>query len=128
MAFVWGLANKAVLRVDVIRDRGALAREVEGGMIENVYRLHIMNVSEQTQHYRVDASGLQGLTLIADETPGGKIPSSIELPAASSRTLTVQARLPDNVGKPGSNVMYFDVSSIEDPSIVVHEKTTFIRP
>jgi cytochrome c oxidase accessory protein FixG len=46
VAFVWGIANKASLRVDVIRDRATLAREVEGGLIENVYRLHVINVSE----------------------------------------------------------------------------------
>ena len=34
------------LKVDVIRDRGALAREAAPGMIENVYRLQIMNTDE----------------------------------------------------------------------------------
>jgi polyferredoxin len=35
------------LKLDVIRDRGSMGREVEDGMIENVYRLQIMNTSEQ---------------------------------------------------------------------------------
>jgi hypothetical protein len=30
----------------VIRDRGSMGREVEDGMIENVYRLQVMNTSE----------------------------------------------------------------------------------
>ncbi|HEX7649387.1 MAG TPA: cytochrome c oxidase accessory protein CcoG, partial [Noviherbaspirillum sp.] len=37
--FVGTLATRTPLKVDVIRDRGAMGREVEDGMIENVYRL-----------------------------------------------------------------------------------------
>nr|WP_293410454.1 FixG Ig-like domain-containing protein [Piscinibacter sp.] len=33
-------------RVDVVRDRGALARLVDDGQIENVYRLQMMNATE----------------------------------------------------------------------------------
>jgi hypothetical protein len=40
------------LKVDVIRDRGALARMVEQGRIENVYRLQLMNATEATQVYK----------------------------------------------------------------------------
>lgn len=37
------------MKVDVIRDRGALARMVEQGRIETVYRLQIMNATEDKQ-------------------------------------------------------------------------------
>jgi polyferredoxin len=40
----------------VIRDRGSMGREVEDGMIENVYRLQIMNTSERGQHFKISAS------------------------------------------------------------------------
>ena len=40
------------LKVDVIRDRAAIAREVEGGLIENVYRLQIMNTTEQARAFQ----------------------------------------------------------------------------
>src|SRR3546814_9820832 len=46
IAFFVSLATRTTLRMDIIRDRGALGREVPGGMIENVYRLQIMNASE----------------------------------------------------------------------------------
>jgi polyferredoxin len=45
--------------VDVVRDRAALSRIVAGGMLENVYRLQIMNATEKTQSYRIGASGLR---------------------------------------------------------------------
>ena len=39
----------------------ALARIVEGGQLENVYRLQMMNATEQPQRYRIAATGLDGL-------------------------------------------------------------------
>src|SRR5690606_20410713 len=45
IAFVISLVTRTTLRVDVIRDRGVLGREVAGGMIENVYRLQIINTT-----------------------------------------------------------------------------------
>ena len=59
-AFVGLLAGRQPLRVDVIRDRSVLAREVEGGMIENVYRLQIINASESPVALQLGAQGLDG--------------------------------------------------------------------
>ena len=55
------LALRVPLKLDVIRDRGAMGREVEDGMIENVYRLQIMNTSEKAQTYRIRVSGIDTL-------------------------------------------------------------------
>ena len=41
-------------RVDVVRDRGALARLVDDGRIENVYRLQVMNATEMPQRFRIE--------------------------------------------------------------------------
>jgi cytochrome c oxidase accessory protein FixG len=47
---------RSPLKVDVIRDRGSLAREVDNGAIENVYRLQIMNTAETARHYTITAT------------------------------------------------------------------------
>jgi polyferredoxin len=39
IAFFVGLLLRSPLKVDVIRDRGAMVRDAGGGLIENVYRL-----------------------------------------------------------------------------------------
>src|SRR3546814_855038 len=49
VGFVVSLATRTTLRMDVIRDRGVLGREVAGGMIENVYRLQFINTSESPE-------------------------------------------------------------------------------
>ena len=118
-AFIWGLASKPALRVDVSRDRAALAREVEGGLIENVYRLHVMNVSEVTQRYAVSVSGLSGIEFVGEHI--------IEVPATSAQSTTLRVRAPAD-GKRGAHVIYFDVKSIADERIKVHEKASFIQP
>ena len=60
------LAMRTPLKVDVVRDRAALSRLVAGGKLENVYRLQIMNATEQPQHYRISAKGLDGLQVASD--------------------------------------------------------------
>ncbi|WP_437701787.1 FixG Ig-like domain-containing protein, partial [Achromobacter xylosoxidans] len=60
VAFVVSLTLRNPLRVDVIRDRGVLGREVAGGMIENVYRLQIINTSDSPLRLRLSADGRPG--------------------------------------------------------------------
>ncbi len=67
------LAMRTPLKVDVVRDRGALARIVEGGRLENVYRLQIMNATEQPQRYRIEARGLEGLSRVAGRAGRGRL-------------------------------------------------------
>ncbi|HEY8856696.1 MAG TPA: cytochrome c oxidase accessory protein CcoG [Rugosibacter sp.] len=119
-AFVWGIATKSTLRVDVIRDRAVLAREVDGGLIENVYRLHVMNASETAHRYAITVSGLPEMDMIGERI--------IELPPAGDRTFMVQVRVPPNSGKRGSNVIYFEVKAMADETTVIREKATFIQP
>jgi cytochrome c oxidase accessory protein FixG len=119
-AWIWGLATKPSLRVDVIRDRMTLAREVEGGLVENVFRLQVMNVSEQQQQYQVTVSGLNGIQLMGE--PG------IDMPAASNRNVTFQVRVPQESAQKGSHTIYFDVKSLVDEKISVHEKAIFLMP
>ena len=66
VALFVAVAIRIPLKVDVIRDRGALAREVEDGRIENTYRLQVMNTSEQPRRYVVSATGLDGLQVASD--------------------------------------------------------------
>ena len=57
-ALAGALALRVPLKVDIVRDRASLAREVEGGRIENVYRIQVMNTQERAHRYRIGASGL----------------------------------------------------------------------
>jgi len=67
IAFVVSLVVRNPLRVDVIRDRGVLGREVAGGMIENVYRLQIINTSDAPMRLRLTAEGMPDLAVVAGQ-------------------------------------------------------------
>jgi cytochrome c oxidase accessory protein FixG len=120
IAFIWGLATKQPLKVDVIRDRATLAREVDDGLIENVYRLQIMNVSEIPGRYSISVSGLDKIDLAAERF--------VDVPAATTKSISVPVRVPTESAKKGSHVIYFDLKSTGDGNIAVHEKATFLLP
>ena len=68
VALFTSLVLRSPFKVDVDRDRASLARIVSGGKIENVYRLQVMNATENMQNYRITATGLPGLILASDGT------------------------------------------------------------
>lgn len=57
---LWSLNGRPDVRVDVIRDRGVMARMVEEGAVENVYRLQLMNQTDQAQRIEIGVAGLPG--------------------------------------------------------------------
>ncbi len=112
------LALRVPLKVDVIRDRGALAREADDGRIENTYRLQVMNTSERPQRYAISAAGLKGLQIASSPT--------FEVPGATTQSVSLRLRADPEVIGPGSNKITLKVSSTDDPSISVNEKSVFI--
>jgi cytochrome c oxidase accessory protein FixG len=85
--FTFSLVTRKSFSVDVIKDRGSLAREVGQGDIENVYRLQIMNGLEERQRFTVSVSGVPNLRISSDaqlavEAIGiGSLPIRLTLPS-----------------------------------------------
>ncbi|MBL8439531.1 MAG: cytochrome c oxidase accessory protein CcoG [Zoogloeaceae bacterium] len=122
VAFLWGLATRAPLRVDILRDRATLAREVDGGWIENVYRLQIMNMTEAERAFEITVSGLENIRL-----EGGS--KEFRIPAAAIESVAIQVQIPPDAARPGSsNPIYLEVKAVDDPSVFVREKSTFLMP
>jgi len=112
------LALRVPLKVDVIRDRGSLSREVGGEMIENVYRLQLMNTEETPHRYRISVSGIPTLALAGDDV--------VEVPAASVRMVPVKLRIAADEGRPGSRRIEFEIEALEAGQIRVRERSTFV--
>ena len=107
----------------MVRDRTTLARLVGQGQIENVYRLQLMNATEQTHRYRLAVDGIDGI-VIADVTEADVAP-------AQARWITVAVRVPPGSGnalRPGAHPIRFLVSDREGDSPVAIEKSTFVIP
>jgi cytochrome c oxidase accessory protein FixG len=114
---VVSIALRVPLKVDVIRDRGTFAREVEDEQVENVYRLQVMNTTERRQTYRIAADGVDGLTVASE--------ARFELAPASSRSVVVRLRAPEHGLAAGPNRIGLQVESLDDAAIKVREKTVF---
>ena len=129
-AFLFSLLTRNPLRVDVMRDRGALAREVDGVRIENIYRIQIMNASEHSMQVSVKASGLKDLRILNSQ---GKEITEIAVGPASNQLLPVKISTTIGENDPGNYPIHFDVIAQEmdgDKPILRtrEEKSTFIIP
>ena len=129
-AFLISLLTRNPLRVDVMRDRGALAREVDGVRIENVYRIQIMNASEHSMRVGIKASGLDNLTVLNSQ---GKEIAEIVVDPASNQLLPVKVSTGIDQNEPGNYPIQFDISAEEqDGAKSIHrtrdEKSSFIIP
>ena len=114
-------------KVNVIRDRTALAREVEGGQIENVYRLQIMNTEEVPRNFMVSASGVRGLRVEGTQRP-------LAIGPAASQMIAVRLRAdPEGIEKGMHRIEFHvvasDASGNPKPDIFsIHEKSMFYKP
>ncbi|MBN9408991.1 MAG: cytochrome c oxidase accessory protein CcoG [Burkholderiales bacterium] len=113
------LALRTPLKVDVVRDRAALSRIVDGGRLENVYRLQVMNATEVEQAYRITASGLEGLAIASD--------GNVTVGPAQARWVAVRLQIPYGSAEPGSHTIHFAIQAV-GADAHVSEKSVFLVP
>ena len=119
VAMLVSLSMRTPFKVDVVRDRGVMARIVAGGKIENIYRLQVMNATESTQHYKITASGLPGLMVSSENI--------VTVGATESRWVAVRVQAPFDAAAPGSHAMQFEIESLDSPGHL-NEKSVFLVP
>jgi cytochrome c oxidase accessory protein FixG len=123
VAFLVSLSWRHTVRVDVVRDRATLARLVDDGWIENVYRLQLMNATERPQRYRIEVEGLERIRLSR--------PAEVDIAPAEAQWVTLAVRIPPesaNAAGPGAHRIQFKVTGEDDASSVANEKSTFVVP
>lgn len=118
------LAMRTPFMADVVRDRGVMSRIVEGGLLENVYRMQLMNATERTQSYRITARGEEGLLL---KSPDIDASGSVTMEPAQSKWITLYLQIPDGNLEPGSHRVWFDVEMLGSDK-VLEEKSVFLVP
>ncbi|RZI81628.1 MAG: cytochrome c oxidase accessory protein CcoG [Rubrivivax sp.] len=126
LAFGASLFGRAPFSVNVLRDQGVLARLVEDGHIENVYRVQIMNATERDQRYRLRADHLPGSRLVAQD--------EITVGPAQTRWVPVSVRIgPELASSFGAGARPFDIVVVRQRQAdwadrEVKERTTFMVP
>jgi cytochrome c oxidase accessory protein FixG len=125
-ALATSIALRSPFKVDIVRDRSTLARQVENGEVENLYRLQIMNATEMTQHYHITAEGLPGLRLVDAQT--------VTVQPTEARWVVVSLRVPAQTASQtpaGAHPVQFNIereAQGSDPARSLREKSTFVLP
>lgn len=118
--FVTSISTQVPVKMEVVRDRAVMGREADDGMLENVYRIQIMNTDEKPHVYRLDVSGMDTISLLPDD--------EIAVDAVSSRTIPVRVRVAWGSGHPGSNEIMFELRSVTDESVTLKQKAAYYMP
>ena len=119
ISLAFSLANRTPFKVDVMRDRGVMARLVADGNIENVYRMQITNATESTRSYQIDVTGLKGITLLNR--------AAVTVRATSEQLVPISVQLLDGSVKPGMHPIEFKVSEIGGNERIL-EQSIFYMP
>ena len=123
VAFMVSLAMRHTFKVDIVRDRMTLARMVEDGQIENLYRLQLMNATERPQRFHVEVHGLAGAA-IANA-------ADVDVQPAEARWTTLAVRISPEAAKSmgaGAHPISFEVVARGDATARVSERSTFVVP
>ncbi|MBS0599708.1 MAG: 4Fe-4S dicluster domain-containing protein, partial [Proteobacteria bacterium] len=115
------IALRVPLQLDVIRDRNALYRMNDEGLVENVYTLKIINMDEREHRYRLGVSGVPGLKFTQD--PG-------EIRVGSGEVFDLPTRVsadPEEL-KAASNEIRFDLVSVDAPKLKTVTAGRFLGP
>ena len=122
----FSIAIRPPFKADVVRDRAVMARLVDEGWIENVYRLQIMNATEARQTYVIGADGLPGLRTAQ--------PMSVTLGPAEAHWVPVSLQVPPETASStaaGAHEIHFTVerqAGDGHAARMIREKSTFFLP
>jgi cytochrome c oxidase accessory protein FixG len=126
LALALSIAMREPFRVDVVRDRGALARLVDDGRLENGYRLQVMNATEMRQRYLIKVSGLPDARVVGQ--------AEVTLGPAEARWVPLAVQVPAEVASStpaGAHPIHFEIirqAHGDLAPVAVSEKSTFVIP
>ena len=118
VAMVVSLSLRTPLQFDVMRDRNALARETAQGLIENAYRLNIINMDSADHIYTLRVSGIDNLNIVTDAVP-------LHVPALSSRLISVRLQVDPGAVSRRTSKIEFILSATENSKLTRAQKSTF---
>lgn len=124
VAFVASIALRQPLRVDVVRDRGSLARLVEDGRIENSYRLQLMSASETPLAVQFSVRGIDGAKVLTRS-------AATQLGPAESRWVPVAVQVSPEAAQSigaGAHRIEFVIDVQGSARAPVIESSTFVVP
>ncbi len=128
LAVVATVAWRVPLQVEVVRDRGVMARQLRNGDVENIYRVHIQNYDTQAHAYRIALAGDTPLHM-PQQAP-------VVIASGEERTVAVAVVQPyrstsgadSGRGVPTITPMALQVQSLVDAQQQRTRSSSFIQP
>lgn len=128
LAVVATVAWRVPLQVEVVRDRGVMARQLRNGDVENIYRVHIQNYDTQAHTYRIALAGDTSVQM-PPQAP-------VHIASGEERTVAVAVVQPYRAGgaaDAGRGVaavipIAFQVQSVADAQQQRIRASSFIQP
>ena len=118
--FIYSLAQRKPVELDVIRDRNQLYRETLG-KIENVSTLKIINMDNHAHTYELSVDGIPNVEFILD-TP------RIDVDAGSVKNVPVRLRADEADLAGRSTPIEFSIEASDAPELRVTEDAKFLGP
>jgi cytochrome c oxidase accessory protein FixG len=116
----YSMLTRAPLSLDIIRDRNTLFRETNEGLIENVYKIQIINKDTQAHYYQLRASGIDGLQVKMDI-------QDIYIDSGQNSEIVVRLQAdPENLKNRSSDVTF--MLNTKKGDISIEEEARFIGP
>lgn len=117
-AFSYSIASRVPLKLDVIRDRGALYQLTGMGMIENAYTLKVMNMTDEDQTYQLSVNGIEGLKISTN--------TRINVLAGEVYNLPTSVELDPKYMIESTFDIEFTIQSINDPALKSTSESRFL--
>ncbi len=114
------IATRIPVDLNIIRDRNALYREVENGLIENIYTLKVINKDNSSHYYNIEVSGIDGLKVIGlknEEVLSGEI-----------KEMIVSIRVDPIALKSTSNEILFHIEALDNKDLQLEQTARFLGP
>ncbi|MDP5053804.1 MAG: cytochrome c oxidase accessory protein CcoG, partial [Congregibacter sp.] len=118
--FSYNIASRIPLELTVIRDRNALYVETADGGVENIYRLHIVNMDMAAHDFVLSIEGIDGA-----EIRGA---TRYRLSASEDREITLRIAAKSAALSAPSTRFNFEVVAEDAPSIRKSTESRFMKP
>ncbi|MDO6619022.1 cytochrome c oxidase accessory protein CcoG [Shewanella sp. 10N.286.51.B8] len=118
LVFIYASATIAPVRMDVIRDRNALYRITNDGLVQNTYTLKLLNKTEQAQQYALSMDGIEGY-----EWSG---PQTVSVQAGEVLTLPISIAVdPGVLERTVTKINLIVAATIDDKAVVIKQESRF---
>lgn len=120
-ALVFGLLIRVPLEVDISRDRNVLFNETDNGLVENVYHMKVINMSDSAQSYRLTITGIDNLRVIGPSR-------DIRVAAGAIKDVSLRVQVDPVALRQASSELEFNITAETNPNIHTQQRARFLGP